>query len=631
MIHLMALMLAAAASPIPSPAPAASAPSPYPTGAGTPIPTASPEVLATPQTHDLVLPPVPAIAPGFTAPQQQPPSGDIAGVTGPFVGISLDSAVAMTLARNTSLSISQENRRIAAFSIVAAAGAYDVRFVVQPKYALTTEAPLSPFNTGPNGTPITEITAGAQAGFAGQLGTGGNFQLSTTAQRVNNTSVFNSYDPYYQTALALTFSQPLARGRAIDDIRRQIRIAAIDADLSTDNALQQASMSVAGVLDAYFNLIAAWKNVGIQEDALRQAQSQAESNQRLVRRGAAAAVDVVESNTQVNEFGDNVFSAIQNVATYQNTLKGLLLNDPADPLWTANLVPTSPISTFVTEPSVDSVLVAALKNRPEVAQLRENIRIENVNLDYAKDQTRPQIDLNVGVTENGFAGAALNPNSNPFVSVIGAEINAINALIARVGGGLVPISGSALEAPLFPGTVGGIGQSYGTALQGKFPQYSISATLGFPIKNRVAEANYSAEIARRRSLETQEVAVIERLQVESRNAVQQYRSARSRLSAASAARGAAEQVAASELRRFRAGASTTFLVLQRQVNLANQRNRELQAQSDVQKALVELDRVTGNILANNGVDLTTLGKARHGAVPDLLAPANSPNPQPSSR
>ncbi len=95
----------------------------------------------------------------------------------------------------------------------------------------------------------------------------------------------------------------------------------------------------------------------------------------------------------------------------------------------------------------------------------------------------------------------------------------------------------------------------------------------------------------------------------------------SRLIAASAARSAAEQVAASEQRKFRAGQSTTFLVLQRQVELANQRGRELQAQSDVQKAVVELDRVTGNILAKNNVDVKTLGAGPLGSTPDLLAPS----------
>ena len=61
-------------------------------------------------------------------------------------------------------------------------------------------------------------------------------------------------------------------------------------------------------------------------------------------------------------------------------------------------------------------------------------------------------------------------------------------------------------------------------------------------------------------------------------------------------------------------------MLQRQVNLANERGQELQAQSDVQKALVELSRVGGSILSENGVNVTTVGTQTSQPSFDLLGP-----------
>jgi HAE1 family hydrophobic/amphiphilic exporter-1 len=325
-----------------------------------------------------------------------------------------------------------------------------------------------------------------------------------------------------------------------------------------------------------------------------------------------------------------VYSAIANVTSAQNQLKQLVLGNPADPLWTANLVPTSPISTLEAEPTPDELVLAALKNRPEVGQLRENIREENVNVAYEKDQKRPQVDLNLGVTENGFAGAPLNLTGTPLFSVIGQEVVDINELVGRANAAspglpaLTPINAGSLTAAPYPGTIGGIGTAYSSAFQGRYPEYTLSATLSFPIRNRTAEANYAIELERSRTLQTQEVALIQRIQTEARNAVASYRSARSRLVAATAARRAAELVEASELRKFRAGKSTTFLVLTRQITVANERVSELQAQTDLQKALVELDRVSGTILSNNHVDAKTLGTSPQGAVPNLLA---SPAPQ----
>ena len=73
------------------------------------------------------------------------------------------------------------------------------------------------------------------------------------------------------------------------------------------------------------------------------------------------------------------------------------------------------------------------------------------------------------------------------------------------------------------------------------------------------------------------------------------------------ARESAETVYASELRKFHHGQSTTFLVLQRQLELEQARGSELQAQTQLNASIVELKRVDGTILTDNGVNVQTLG------------------------
>jgi HAE1 family hydrophobic/amphiphilic exporter-1 len=588
-----------------------------------PVATATPGMIVAPaSTKGLVLPPAPTVSPIVAVPETLEPSGDLVGTSGPFVGLSLQDAIGMALARNTDLGVAQSNRRIAGWQIVAAAGAYDLVFMVEPSYAVGKVPSLSPFQSGPNGGPAQQITSGVSAQVGGLTTSGGHLTFGSSAQRIDNNNTINGFEPYYQTALSLTYAQPLLRGAGMDEARRQLQLAKINADLSNDLALVQASTSLSNVIDAYYDLLAAWKDVAIQEDALLAAKAQSESNGRLVRAGAAAPVDVVESDTQVNVFQDNVYSAMQNVGTLENRLKSLILDNPADPIWTANLVPVTPTLAVPPEPTLNDVIVAALHGRPEVGQLREAMRGADVNVRFTREQTKPQLDLNLSATENGFAGQPTNPAGNPFLASTTQEFAAINQLIARANANALP--GQAVFQPLVlppttvPGyTVGGLGQAYASMFSGRYPQLSVSATIGFPLGNRTAEGNYQVALEQRRQLQTQEVALIQRLQLESRNALQGYRAARSRVIAATAARQAAEQVAASELRKFKAGNSTTFLVLQRQVDVANQRNRELQAQTDLAKALVELDRVTGTILTRNGVDASKLGSAPLGATPKL--------------
>lgn len=578
-----------------------------------------------------VLPAVPNIEQGFTAPVSATPNADLVGVQQqPFVGLTLQNAIAMALQRNTDLAVAQSNRAIANYQIVAAQGAYDVRFQLVPSYQHSVSPAVSSFQAGPGGGPVTQDTAGVTAALQGMTQRGTQYRVGVVGSRITNDSTVNSYDPFYETALQLSVTQPLARGRATDPARLQIALARDNAAISNSTALSQASNTVVQVSNAYYDLVAAWRNVAIQEEGLRQATAQAQSNARLARQGAVAPTDIVEANTQVDVFQDNVFSAIQNVQRLQTALKSLLLANPADPVWFANLVPTSAIAQIPSEPSLDALIASAIANRPEIAQLRAQRSSAGENLAYAKDQLKPQIDLGLGYTSNGFAGVPTDPSANPIFGLFGAQISAINALIARSNAAnpnsmpIPPIGAAGLGAsPTYQN--GRFGQSVTNLLDNRFPTYSAQVTLQIPLGNRTARADYAIAQEREKQVGVQETALLQRIRSEAVNAIQGLREAQYRVTAASSARAASERVLAGEQRRFQAGASTTFLVLQRQLDVANQRGRELQAQTDLDKAIVELERVGGGIFAQNGIDVEQLGRTTIGGVsPTSALPSPAP-------
>ncbi|MDB5094303.1 MAG: hypothetical protein JWO85_2404, partial [Candidatus Eremiobacteraeota bacterium] len=566
----------------------------------------------TPPPAPAVLPPVPNIESGPTAPVNVVPNGDLVGVQQqPFVGLALRDAIAMALQRNTDLALAQSNRRISNYQIVAAEGAYDVRFQLQPSYSHSVTAAVSAFSTGPNGGPITQDALGVTTSVQGQTQSGVRYSVGLAGSRITNDSLANSYNPFYNAALQLNVTQPLLRGRTIDQSRLQLELARTNAAISSDVALTQASSVVVQTSDAYYDLVFAWRNLAIQEEGLRQATAQAQSNSRLAAQGVLAPTDIAEANTQVDVFQDNVFSALQNVQRLQTTIKSLILSNPGDPVWNANLVPTTAIALVPPEPTLDALIVAAIANRPEIAQLRSQGVNADTNLAFARDQLKPQLDLGVGYSSNGFAGDLTNPNTNPFFAIFNAQINAINQLVARSNAqnpGATPIPPILFGFPPPPPyQTGGFGSSFKNLIDNRFPTYSLQLTLGIPIGNRTAKADYGIAREQQRQVAVQQTALLQRIRSEAANAIQGLRSAQSRTISSRAAREAAERVLLGEQRRFAAGTSTTFLVLQRQLDVANQRGRELQAQTDLDKAIVELNRVSGAVFAQSGIDVTNLG------------------------
>ena len=211
--------------------------------------------------------------------------------------------------------------------------------------------------------------------------------------------------------------------------------------------------------------------------------------------------------------------------------------------------------------------------------------------------------------------------------MLGKETAAINSLLALAGNPLPPLSTSFAANP--SNQVGGFGQSWKNTLENRFPTYTIGVTFTYPLGNRTAKANYQISREQAKQIGIQEIALLERIRAEAVNAIQQFRETQYRLVAASRARAASERVLLAEQRRFVVGSSTTFLVLQRQLDVANNRGRELQAQTDLNNAVVELNRTSGTVFATYNIDASALGaKTLDEATPAKSAlPAASPAPK----
>ncbi|HTA38075.1 MAG TPA: TolC family protein [Candidatus Acidoferrales bacterium] len=571
------LTLIAVLGGIVPPAPAVAQSTQLPAHATVPTPVPSPQ-----------LPVTPSVAPGYEAPNVEPTSANIIGVTQqPFVGIGLSDAIGMALLRNPNLAVSASQVKIARYQIVEAKGAFDVRLQVEPSSSMVITPPESFFAAGPNYSDIIQHQSSFQYGVGGQTVNGTQYTVGIQQSRTFNNNYVNAFNPYYLASLNIAVTQPLLRNFGMNASKRQLKLAMANSDVNAAQAQVDASNTIAQVSDAYWSLVAAWRNVAIQEEALKDAIAQQQSNVRLASKGAAAPIDAVESSTQVSNFQDNVFSALQSVSELQNTLKGLVITDPGDPIWRANLVPTSSVLELPNVPGLETIIAEGMKNRPEVREALAKHAEAEIDLGFAKNQSLPQADLQVTYQSNGFAGL--------LAPVPAFENNQC-------------ISTTLEDCPPPPGkTQGTMAYAYHNLWNFSYPTFNIGVLVSQPLGNNYAKGLKGVAKQEQHEADVLTEGVAARIGFEARNALQSYQSALSRLWASRQARSAAEQVYASELRKFHNGASTTFLVLQRQVELNQNRLRELQAQTDLNKSVVELTRVEGTILSENGVDLQTMG------------------------
>jgi HAE1 family hydrophobic/amphiphilic exporter-1 len=541
---------------------------------------------------------VPSVAPEYRARQADLPDLSRVGVDmEQQQPLTLREALRLALENNKDIEVARENVKIAEFDLLGAHGAYDPRLSTQ-SYFERTQTPVSSFLSGGSNGAVTQSDFTGTARLEGLAPKGGgSYRMDFSSIRLTSDNQFAALNPQYPSALTFNFTQPLLRGFRTDSSRRQIQIAKKNLSLSDVQFRQRAIETITGVQRAYWDLVFALRNLQVQRDAVHDAGTQLEHNKRLVNEGQLAPIDIVAAEAQVSSFEQTLFSALEEVSRSENALKGLIAQNAQATIWTASLVPTDSVELTVPEISLPDAMKLALDNRPELQQSNLAREINQIDQHYYRDQAKPEIDLVGSYGAVGLAGSVNGASINPFAATNQIR-DRVNVLSGLAGLPLLPVPAPQTFPPVLLG--GGV-QSLTNLFANRFNNFRVGVSISLPLGNRTAQAQLGRSLVEGQRLTTQREQLEQSIQVDVRNALQVVRSVEARLRAAAANRAASEQQYESEKRKLDAGQSTVFLVLDRQTALTTSRGNELRAQTDLNKAIAELQRATGNALTVNSI------------------------------
>lgn len=543
------------------------------------------------------------------------PSLQRLGVGSETVSLSLNDAIKRALENNNDIEVARDDVRFAETQLRALEGVFDPVFSITPQY----DKRISPQQSSLGGGSVTSTTTYSwNPSVQKQFGRGGgNYFLSFQNSHTNTSNSFSLLNPFYSSNLALSFTQPLLKDRSIDNNRRQIRIQRKRLDQSDADFRQRTIEVITRVQQAYWELVFALRdqqnqlaNLNLSRESLRNVEAQ-------IAAGAKAPLERAEVQTELANRETALYSAIQAVAIAENNLKVLIFKEPTNPEWSAQLTPTeSP--KFDTNPvNLNDALKAARDNRPELRRLRLQGDINDIDITYFKNQTRPQIDLVGTVALTGLAGQNVNPiiPDGQLVPLIGGDpltnpsaflfqqirnIQTAQGLPLAVSP-VVPLQTSNVNQTL----IGGYGQTLRNLFGGDTRNITVGVAISLPFKNKTAEANLAGARIQKEQLQASFRSQEQIIEVDVRNSAQAVESARQRVLSAREARINAEAQLEGEQRLYQVGRSTTFLLFQRENALANARASELRAETDYNKALADLQRATSTTLRANNVVVAT--------------------------
>jgi HAE1 family hydrophobic/amphiphilic exporter-1 len=514
--------------------------------------------------------------------------------------LTLHDAVAMALENNREIEVERLNVQLNELDLRAAQGAYDPSLVSSFYYDRRTTPVASLLAGGQNGRLQTSNLVSSATLQQRLPWQGASVQALFDNNRATTQNLFNSLNPQFTTALSFNFTQPLGRNRSIDPVRRQIKIAKKRLDLSDSQFRQRAIEIISQVQRVYWDLVFARRDYEIKGESAELARTQLEHNQRLVEAGTLAPADVISARVEVERRTDEAEAAVEAIQRAENALKALISQPSNSALWQSPLLPVEQpqIIPGATMP-LDDALKLAFKNRPEMEQYRLRGELNKIDVDYFRDQTKPQIDLVASYGITGVAGA-LRTTENPLSASNVLLFNRVNQLSQLAGLPLLPPV-SVGGTPDF--LLGGYGQSLYNLLSNDFRAWRFGLSINLPLGNRTAQAQLGRALAEGKQIDVQRQRTEQTIEVEVRNALQAVETARRRVEAATNSRANAELQYQSEQRKFDAGQSTNFFVLDRQNALSAARGRELKALTDYNKAVAELQRALSTTLSSNNVEV----------------------------
>lgn len=534
--------------------------------------------------------------------------------SGNVVTLSLNEAVRRALQNNNDIEVAKDDVRFAESQLRSFLGVYDAVFSVTPQYDKRITPQSSTLGGGGSSGTVSNSTFTLSPTVSKGFAEGGGFYTFTFANsRTTTSSSFASLPTAYSSNLSFQLTQPLWRNRTIDNNRHTIRVQKKRVQQSDADFRRKTIDVISQVQSAYWDLVFAMRDQQIQLDNLNLSRENLRQIEAQIAAGAKAPLDRAEVLTEIANRQSALLTATQTVSIAENALKQLILKNTGSPDWSAQLTPTDTPAVDTTPVNLNDAIAEARKNRPELQRLQLQRDINDIDLEYYRNQTKPQIDFQATLATTGLAGTPGIPTVpvGTNVPIISGDPNfsASAFLLQQIQNirtqslGLPPVTVPtvATTSSTPANLVGGYGKDLANLFGFGTRTAIVGVAISFPFKNTVAKENLAGALIQKEQLDASVRSTEQIVEVDVRNAAQAVESSRQRVLTARSARANAEVQLEGEQRLYSVGRSTTFLLFQRQNALANARDAELRAETDYNKAVSNLQHATSSTLHANNV------------------------------
>ena len=498
--------------------------------------------------------------------------------TGPVKRLTLNEAVQLALEQNINIQVERMNSQIQGENVDLALAVFVPELTSDLRYN-STDSPPDSFFSGAEDTLETSFLTGT-AGVQQQLPWwGASYFLGWDATRSTTNNIYSNFNPRLNSNLSVSYLQPLLRNFKTDSARTQLVVSKRNRDISDIDLRTIVVQTVRNVKNAYWELKYAIANLDVQRQSLELAQQTLKDNRTRVEVGTMAPIDIVEAEAEVARNEEAVIIAEASIKQAEDNLRTIIFDPASAGFWQMVLEPIDAPEMDPRTVDLDEAVRNALEQRTDVRRAKESLDNVDSNLEFYRNQTLPQLNLQVDYGATGLGGTQF---------VRGGE------------GFPPPIIGEASRS---------FWDVQGDVFTASFPGWTIGAYFAYPLGKGSADAIY----ARTKLEQNQALLQLKNLELqvgtEVRDVARNLNTNTKRVDATRASRVLSERRLEAEQKKFGVGMSTSFLVFQAQRDLSTARANELRAILDLNQSLADFEAVQEAALSGRGITISSGGGA----------------------
>ncbi len=490
---------------------------------------------------------------------------------GTAMRLSMKDLTKLALQNNLDIAISDTNEELYQQRVIQTYGPYDPKVTwglgVQSTKSANTRVDTASTQGGFN----KQDTAYWNFGFIQNFKTGGYLNASWNTNRGDTNQAFALFSPQYTSSMRATFTQPLRQNFRTDLNRTQIKLANLNINVNDIQFKQQVVTTIAGIQGVYWDLVSAIRNYDIARGSVLLAQITLRDNKKKVEIGTLAPIAITEAQATMAGREGDLISAEENILRVENNLRSKISSDRNADIWRKVIVPTDAPDFKEYKVDLNTAIDTALQNRPELSQIALTIKTADINYALGLDQKKWQFDFVGGFGAAGVAG----PQT-----------------VSETGQPLIRTD-----------LIGGMSTAYKNIFARGFTNWSIGFQVTIPLKNRSLESQLAQIQVQKRQYLMQRKGAEQTIQVDVRNAVQSVETNKKKVEQSRIARQLAQEQLNGEEKRFQAGLSQNFQVLDRQNVLSQAQYSELQALIAYRKSIITLQQAMYTLLESNDFEI----------------------------